>query len=82
MRHSLHTLTELMKGHHEKLSNTRCRLLEMKLVPGYDSYANCCQEVKKYIELFKTMHTNSIEALKSCSSDLKVLLLVQNKYTK
>ena len=42
-RHSLqleHTLTELMKEHHENMTNERCKLLELKLDPGYDSDAD------------------------------------------
>ena len=45
-RHSLqleHTLTELMKGHHEDLTNESRKLLELKLDPGYDSDASDSQ---------------------------------------
>ena len=41
-KHSLqleHTLTELIKGYHENLTNERRKLLELKLDPGYDSDA-------------------------------------------
>ena len=72
-RHSLlreRTLTEVMKGHYENLTNARCRLLEMKLDPGYDSDASECQEAKKHIELFTKMYTKSFQALNCSSSDL------------
>jgi hypothetical protein len=71
-RHSLqleHTLTKLMKGHHENLTNERCKLLELKLDPGYDSDASDSQETKKHIELFKKMYTKSFESLNSSGSD-------------
>jgi hypothetical protein len=72
-RHSLqleHTLTELMKGHHENLTNEQHKLLELKLDPGYDSDASDSQETKKNIELFKKkMYTKSFELLNSSSSD-------------
>ena len=42
-----------MKGHHENLTNERCKLLELKLDPGYDSDSYDTQETKKHIELFK-----------------------------
>ena len=64
-----HTLTEVMKGHHENLTNERCKLLELKLDPGYDSDASNSQETKKHIELFKKMYTKSFEMLNSSSSD-------------
>jgi hypothetical protein len=64
-----HTLTELMKRHHENLTNERCKLLELKLDPGYDSDTSVTQETKKHIELFKMMYTKSFEALNSSSSD-------------
>jgi hypothetical protein len=57
-RHSLqldHTFTELMKGHHENLTNERRKLLELKLDPGYDSDAFVTQETKKHIEFIKKM---------------------------
>ena len=71
-RHSLqleHTLTELMKEHQENLTNERCKLLELKLDPGYDFDASVTQETKKHIELFKKMYTKSFETLNSSSSD-------------
>ena len=71
-RHSLqleHTLTELMKEHHENLTNEQCKLLELKLNPGYDSDASDSQETKKHIKLFKKMYTKSFELLNSSSSD-------------
>ena len=58
-----------MKGHHENLTNERCKLLELKLETGYDSDASVTQETKKHIELFKMMYTKSLEALNSSSSD-------------
>jgi hypothetical protein len=71
-RHSLqleHTLTELMKGHHENLTNERCKLLELKLDTGYDSDFSESQETKKHIELLKKMYTKSFETLNSSSSN-------------
>jgi hypothetical protein len=71
-RHSLqleHTLTELMKGHYENLTNEQRKLLELKLDPGYDYDAIDSQETKKHIELFKRMYTKSFESLNSSSSD-------------
>ena len=62
-RHSLqleHTLTELMKEHHENMTNERCKLLELKLDPGYDSDARNSQESMRQIELFKKMYTKSL----------------------
>ena len=70
--HSLqleHTPTELMKGNYENLTNEQCKLLELKLDPGYDSDASVTQEAKKHIELFKKMYTKSFETLNSSSSN-------------
>ena len=58
-----HTLTELMKKHHENLTNEIHKLLELKLDPGYDSDASVTNETKKHIELFKKMYTKSFETL-------------------
>ena len=55
-----HTLIELMKGHHENLTNERRKLLESKLDPEYDSDTSVTQETKKHIELFKKMYTKSL----------------------
>ena len=67
--HLEHTLTELMKGHHESLTNERCKLLVLKLGPGFDSDASVTQETKKHIELFKKMYSKSFETLNSSSSE-------------
>ena len=58
-----------MKEHQENLTNERCKLLELKLDPGYDFDASVTQETKKHIELFKKMYTKSFETLNSSSSD-------------
>jgi hypothetical protein len=63
-----------------EMSNTKCRLMQMKLYSGFDSDASVCWEAKGYIELFKKMYTKSIEALTSISSDLKIVALVQNTH--
>ena len=75
-----HTLTELMKKHHENLTNEIHKLLELKLDPGYDSDASVTQETKKHIELFKKMYTKSFESLNSSSSYHKLVVLLQNTY--
>ena len=64
-----HTLTELMKKHHDNLTNERCKLLVLQIDPGYDADASVTQETKKHIELFKKMYTKSFESLNSSSSD-------------
>ena len=69
-----HNLTELMKGHNENLTNERCKLLELKLDPGYDFDASVTQETKKDIKLFKKMYTKSFETLNSSSSDHKLVV--------
>ena len=60
-----------------EMSNTKCRI---RLYPGFDSDASECKEGKCHIELFKKMYKRPFEALTSSSSDLKVVVLVQNSY--
>ena len=71
-KHSLqleHTLTEFTKGHHEHLTNERCKLLELNLDTGYGSDASDSQDTKKQISLFKNVYTKLFETLNSISSD-------------